>query len=256
MFACMSVCDVVSLQVAPYSAMWVAVEKRHFSVVIALAEAGADVNQRCDFDARGNNVGNTLLHIASQRGDAEMVSVLLACKASLTVKNHEGRSPIWVAFERGHTKVLTALADAGADVNQIYTHPRRRYQNDGNTFLHIASQEGNVEVVSALMVCNASLTVKNTKGQFPIDVAANDEIRQLINDEMTARFDHGLKRTAFPPPAPAPAVDSDGAAAAAHLNQDIQPEGDDAGTTGTHATAAASVASEDEDSEESSDEES
>ena len=56
----------------------------------------------------------------------------------------------------------------------------------------------------------------------------NDEIRQLINDEMTARFDHGLKR----------AVDSEVAAAAVELEQDIiQPEsgegvGGFAGTVG------------------------
>ena len=120
MFACMSVCDVVSLQVAPYSAMWVAVEKRHFSVVIALAEAGADVNQYRDYD--------------------------------------------------------------------------------GITLLHIYSDAGEVEVVSALLACNASLTAKNTQGWLPIDVAATDEIIQLINDEDDRRRNHGLKRTVIPPP--------------------------------------------------------
>ena len=99
---------------------------------------------------------------------------------------------------------MVALAEAGADVNQYR-------ESDGNTPLHVASQGGNAEVVSALMACNASLTEKNNKGQLPVDVAANKHIRRLINDEMTARFDHGFKRTAIPPPAPAPApaVDSD-----------------------------------------------
>ena len=138
---------------------------------------------------------------------------------------------------------MVALAEAGADVNQIR-------EVDGNTLLHLASQRGRAAMVSTLMMCNASLTVKNRQGQLPIDVADNDEIRQLINDEMTARFDHGLKRAVIPPPPPA--VDSEAAAAAiAEVEQDV---GGSAGTVSAHATAT-SVASEDEESEESSDEE-
>ena len=137
-----------------------------------------------------------------------------------------------------------ALAEAGADVNECQAV-------DGNTLLHVASQRGRAAMVSTLMMCNASLTLKNRQGQLPIDVADNDEIRQLINDEMTARFDHGLKRAVLPPPPPPPAVDSEAAAAIAEVEQDV---GGSAGTVSAHATAT-SVASEDEESEESSDEE-
>ena len=136
------------------------------------------------------------------------------------------------------------LAEAGADVNECRP-------SDGNTLLHEASQRGDAEMVSTLMMCNASLTVKNGQGQLPIDVADNDEIRQLINDEMAARFNHGLKRAVIPPPPPPPAVDSEAAAAIAEVEHDV---GGSAGTVSAHATAT-SVASEDEESEESSDEE-
>ena len=156
---------------------------------------------------------------------------------------------------------MVALIEAGADVNQCRP-------SDGNTFLHVSAQREDAEMVSTLMMCNASLTLKNNQGQLPIDVAANDEIIQLINDEMTARFDHGLKRAVLPPPPPPPAVDSEIAAttttataAAVGLEQDIiQPVsgegvGGSAGTVSAHATATTSVASEDEESEDSSDEE-
>ena len=158
-------------------------------------------------------------------------------------------TPLTAASENGHTEVVVALAEAGADVNQIR-------EVDGYTLLHLASQRGRAAMVSTLMMCNASLTVKNRQGQLPIDIADNDEIRQLINDEMTARFDHGLKRAVLPPPPPPPAVDSETAAAAAaaaiaEVEHDV---GGSAGTVSAHATAT-SVASEDEESEESSDEE-
>ena len=145
----------------------------------------------------------------------------------------------WEETTRGHPKIVVALVEAGIDVNQCRA-------SDGNTLLHVASQQGDAEMVSTLMACNASLTIKNNEGQLPIDVAANDEIRQLINDEMVARFDHGLKRAVIPPPPPA--VDSEAAVAAAvELEQDIRPEFEGAATT--------SVSSDDEESEDSSDEE-
>ena len=165
---------------------------------------------------------------------------------------NDGMSAIWAAMEHNHPEVVVALAEAGADVDQISNHPE--YEIEGNTLLHIASQRGNAEVVSALMACNAFLKEENVFGQLPIDVAANDEIRQLINDEMTARFDHGFKRAVIT--APPPAVGSEAEAAAVDdPDSSIQSVGDAGTVSSSHATAAAaSVASEDEDSEESSDE--
>ena len=146
------------------------------------------------------------------------------------------QKPLLVASKNGHTNVVIALAEAGADVNQCE-------ERDGNTLLHLASQSGNAEVVSTLMACNASLTAKNKQGQLPIDVTANDQIRQLINDEMTARFDHGLKRAVMP------AVDSE---AAVEVVMDIYLEGGDnvGGSAG-----AVSIADNEDVCEDSSDEE-
>ena len=152
--------------------------------------------------------------------------------------------------------VALAEAEGGADVKQCRT-------SDGNTLLHVACKRGYAEMVSTLMACNASLTVKNKQGQLPIDVAANDEIKQLISGEMTARFDHGLKRSVIPPPLPD--VDSEAAAAAAaELEQDIQQDDGEGmgGAVGavtvnvTTTVSAVVVASEDnEESEDSSSDE-
>ena len=94
---------------------------------------------------------------------------------------------------------MVALVEAGVDVNQCKA-------SNGNTLLHVASQRGDAKIVSALMTSNASLTLKNRLGQKPIDVATNVQIKKLIDDEMTARFDHGLKRAIIPPP---PAVEDE-----------------------------------------------
>lgn len=160
----------------------------------------------------------------------------------------QGKSSIWLAFEGGHFKIVETLAKAGTDVNQC-----RNF--DGNTLLHLYSQRGNADVVAVLMACNASLTVKNKQDQLPIDVAANHDIRQLINDEMTARFDHGLKRAVNPPPPPEEESEAV-AAAAAELEREGGDVDDSAGAIAANAAAANLplwLASEDEESEKSSD---
>ena len=171
----------------------------------------------------------------------------------IAVLQGQGESPIWAAIQledlrpkaTGYTEVVVALVAVGADVKQC-----RDVTEDGNTPLHAASQQGKAEQVSTLMACNASLTIKNKKEQLPIDVAANDQIRQLINDEMAAMFDHGLKRALMPPPPPA----------AAELEQEGgEGVGGGAGTVSANATSTSEgVASDDEkddSEEESSDEE-
>ena len=136
---------------------------------------------------------------------------------------------------------MVALADAGgADVNQCRA-------SDGNTLLHVAAEKGNAEMVSTLMACNASLTMKNKKDQLPIDVADSDEVRQLINDEMAARFDHGLKRAVIPPPPPDEETE-----AVAELEQDIQQDDGEGVLNATITATESYVASEDEESEDSS----
>ena len=137
---------------------------------------------------------------------------------------------------------MVALAEAGgADVTQCRA-------SDGNTLLHVAAEKGNAEMVSTLMACNASLTMKNKKDQLPIDVGANDEIKQLINDEMAARFDHGLKRAVIPPPPP----DEETEAAVAEVEQDIQQDNGEGVLNATTTATDSYVASEDEESEDSS----
>ena len=212
----------------------------HTTIAVALSQR-ADINVN-----HVNNNGDTALMEASYNGRTA-IAVALSQHADINVNhvNKQGKSSIWLAFEGGHFKIVETLAEAGADVNQC-----RKF--DGNTLLHLYSQRGNADLVAVLMASNASLTVKNKQDQSPIDAAANHEIRQLINNEMTTRFDHGLKRAVSPPPPPEEESEAAAAAAAAELEHEGGDVEDSAGAVSANA-AATSVASEDEESEKSSD---
>ena len=50
------------------------------------------------------------------------------------------------------------------------------------------------------MKWSAPLNARTTNGQLPIDVAANEAIKQLIRDEDDRRRNHGYKRAVIPNP--------------------------------------------------------
>src|SRR5215467_15908310 len=79
------------------------------AAVRTLLTSGEDVNA-----AQGD--GMTALHWAARRGDAEMVSMLLAAGANVRATTRlGGYTPIIMAAELGHAPSIEALIAAGAD---------------------------------------------------------------------------------------------------------------------------------------------
>ncbi len=79
---------------------------RHIAAVRWLLEHGADVNQRAPF--HGMETGrSTVLHLAAQTDDAELVSLLLAHGADRTIRDetYNGDAAGWAA----HVKADKAL---------------------------------------------------------------------------------------------------------------------------------------------------
>ncbi|KAJ5082438.1 hypothetical protein N7532_011481 [Penicillium argentinense] len=71
--------------------------------------------------------GNTILHSAAAFGAIDAVQVLLddACMA-VDIKNENGETPLYKAFQAGHAEVIEALLDHGADAScrtQDHTTP-------------------------------------------------------------------------------------------------------------------------------------
>uniref|UniRef100_A0A8B9RZ03 BARD1 Zinc finger RING-type domain-containing protein n=1 Tax=Accipiter nisus TaxID=211598 RepID=A0A8B9RZ03_9AVES len=98
--------------------------------------------------ARRNYKGETLLHVASIKGDLAAVQQLLKNGADPNVKDNAGWTPLHEACNHGHKEVVELLLQYKALVNTT------GYQNDSP--LHDAAKNGHVSIVELLLLHGAS----------------------------------------------------------------------------------------------------
>jgi len=94
-------------------------------------------------------------------------------------QHSSGCTPAFIAAQNGHANVITALHEAGADLNKAK-------EDNGCTPALIAAQQGHAAVITALHEAGADLNkAKEDNGCTPALIAAqqghNDTLQQLIN---------------------------------------------------------------------------
>ena len=88
------------------------IRKRNISTQEKLHEVQKllEKNPTHDINAQdGNDNWNTALHLAVKRNDLEVLKFLLSQGADTTVENGDGKTPLNLAEERNHTKIIDAL---------------------------------------------------------------------------------------------------------------------------------------------------
>ncbi|KAG8559118.1 hypothetical protein GDO81_017248 [Engystomops pustulosus] len=119
-----------------------------------------------------NHKGETLLHVASIKGDVRAVEELLKSGANPNVKDNAGWTPLHEACNHGHTGVVEALLGHQALVNTT------GYQND--TPLHDAVKNGHIAIVRLLLQHGAPQDAVNIFGRRPVDYAETEEIKSAL----------------------------------------------------------------------------
>ncbi|XP_068650583.1 protein VAPYRIN-like [Aristolochia californica] len=153
-----------------------------------------------------NSTGQTLLHIATARGRADLVQLLLEFEPNVEARNRAGRSPLeaaasagealiaelllarrvsterapsspWAALHfaagGGHLEVMRLLLLKGANVNA--------QTNDGRTALHLAAEERRRDCARLLLASGAWTDVRDsTSGNTPLHVAAAGGDEQMV----------------------------------------------------------------------------
>ncbi|XP_026319387.1 oxysterol-binding protein-related protein 1-like [Hyposmocoma kahamanoa] len=178
----------------------------HVDVVEALLDAGANVDEV-------NETGDTALHKASFIGNEELVILLLNYKADVNIMNGEGRTACDVCKTRDVQRLLEAaqraerqqrerrLLNAAKDghieeIQELLSSPNPPNINCvdalGNSCLHCVAYRGHARVAVLLLQNGIDTTLRNNNGQLAIDLAKDNEIREVLSVRPVQR----LQRTA------------------------------------------------------------
>jgi ankyrin repeat protein len=110
--------------------------KGNTEIVRLLLENGANPN-------KVNRYKYTALSLASQNGHIEIVRLLLDKKADPNIPKQQGPTPLILASVNRHIEIVRLLLEKGADVNMR--------DNDGLTALILASAKGYINIVRLLL---------------------------------------------------------------------------------------------------------
>ncbi|XP_032220958.2 transient receptor potential cation channel subfamily A member 1 isoform X2 [Nematostella vectensis] len=149
-----------------------------------------------------NHKGELPLHLAASHGWLDVVNKLLEVRDFRQLESVDDmeRTPLFRAAEMGHTEVVTALLQSGANINKdrdgrtplhaativgslrclaqiIHSKPGTINDQDKeqNTALHLAAQGGHANLVKFLLSINSSKVLLNAYNQNVLDVALSME---------------------------------------------------------------------------------
>jgi ankyrin repeat protein len=131
-----------------------AVKKGYLEITKKLIENGANLKVLVDDSPNSINQGNTLLHIATQNKDIEMVKFLISDKrVNINSKNHWDFTPLHFAARSGCLEVVKLLVENGANLEAKSS----TYYNT-NTPLSLAIVNGYLNVANFLIEKRAKMT--------------------------------------------------------------------------------------------------
>lgn len=123
------------------------------------------------------------LAVVKNQGD-EVSAMLKKNKKLVKSLNPTGNTPLMVASNTGHPKIVTILLENGADVNAKTIM--------GRTALHMAAGQNRMEVVKILLAKRADVNARNENLGTPLHAAAVGQHPEMV----TYLLDHGAELNA------------------------------------------------------------
>lgn len=146
----------------------------HFSIVHALASAGADIDRTADRSLKKLSPGNSALVAAASTGHEQIVRFLLDAGASLDLPGAiYGGTALLMGATNGFLGVVRLLVEAGADIEAP--------TDQKCTPLFAASEMGHASVVGYLLEKGARPDVTNIYGSTPLMTACRGGHQGVID---------------------------------------------------------------------------
>jgi len=161
-------------------------------------------------------VENQLLLVSAANGDVQNVIKSLSDHADINVMDANKYTPLQYAVYNNHIFVVQILIEAKANVTVRDT---KNY--DQWTPLHFAAAFGKTEIVKALLKTEQDPHLLNGKYQSPLDLAATQEIKQILENDQKIRG-----KTSNEPTLQPPVNDSLIISQHEHIPQQVNPEED------------------------------
>jgi len=166
-------------------------------VALRLVQLGARVD-----DGPTVTNGATATYIAAQCGHTRVLSVLVGAGADVNLCNERGASPLFVATQNDHAAAADMLLCHGADPHAA--------TDLGWTALHIAARQGHADAVDRLLTRAQVHVNARTKSRLTaLHIAAHwdraDVARRLLLAGIDAQATDSLGRTALDVAEAAPA---------------------------------------------------
>jgi ankyrin repeat protein len=160
--------------------------------VSQLVAKGANVDQTDD-------LGCTLLHVASSDGTPEIVQILLDKGANVVLCTNTGFTPLHMA---NSAQIARMLLNAGAQITARNGITKRgRCKTLGNTPIHSAVWYNRVDVLKVLVRAGGDVNAKNDDGTAPLHDAAGfsyaETVRTLVDLGVNTNLRDGSGRTAL-----------------------------------------------------------
>ena len=108
-----------------------------------------------------NSASDEKLLESSASGDIDGVVAALAEGGRVTVRNHRGATPLFLAALVGHTDICGLLLAHGSNVNEVEPNTKL-------TALHLASAHGHNAFIEALLSWEAEIDPKDVAGFTPL----------------------------------------------------------------------------------------
>ncbi|ABE05078.1 ankyrin repeat domain-containing protein [Rickettsia bellii] len=147
-----------ALDISGYPIFLKAIKSENLEIINALLEKGANPNL-VDKD------GSPLLFTAINTKNLDIIDALIKMGANVEAKNKDGNTVLNVLLERrGNVNIISLLIENSQDKEKIFNLKN----NNGETFLHLAAQQGNSKIFDKYLDYYPTVNITDKAGYTPL----------------------------------------------------------------------------------------